>query len=102
MFFLNKTPKNASLKQCAFHTAEINCILHQFDHVFTMPWMNIGPLSGDAFDSSSVACTNLQNCDVELGTSLSMSHPVNGKWGITRVAVVQTDSLNYILVLIQH
>ena len=66
-------------------------VLYQFDHVITMPymqWMNIGPPSGDVFDSSSVACTNLQNSDVELGTSLSMSHPVNCKWGITRGTVV--------------
>jgi len=66
-------------------------VLNQFDNVITMPymqWINIGPPSGDAFDSSSMACRNLQNSDVELGTMLSLSHPVNCKWGITRGDVV--------------
>ena len=53
-----------------------------------MQWINIGPPSGDAFDSSSTACTNLQNANVEPGTMLSLSHPVNCKWGITRGDVV--------------
>jgi len=66
-------------------------VLYQFDHVITMPymqWMSIGPPTGDAFDSSSMSCRNLQNSDVELGTMLSLSHPVNCKWGITRGDVV--------------